>query len=304
MDRKLNIPIELILNVCKDRQTLELLAFRVYLMLIYNNATMYYVSVEKVQKLMKCDKPTAERLLRMAKNSTWFAYNYNRNSLNAKSMKSKRVIQLSNGYSYRSDFCYCMSLEYISLNELVKRLRGIVIMMIVVQANREPLCGAQEEIEGYIMVYQATFAKFLGLSCKSVCRLLQHLSEIGWVKKTKQFFCKIPDLKNAAEEEIKEYEKKNHDCHLAVRKSSRYYGRTKSVDFNYYRCFGLGYFVDESFSCRFKNIMWTYAKRINAVKPTEEKADKRIKVTIPEYYDLKFNPNYTQEYIESHYRVA
>lgn len=303
MHRKLNIPINLILNVCKDRQMLELLAFRVYLMLVYNNATIYQVTEEKLQKFLRCDRPTAERLLREAKRSEWFCYNSKRNSLNAKSMKSKWNYVASSGNSYRSDFCYCMDKEYISLNEMVKRLRGIVIMMIIVQANREPSNRASKDIESYILVYQATFAKYLGLSCKSVCRLLQHLSELRWIRKTKQYFHKLKSMKNASSDEIKKYESEHHNCHLAVRKSSRYYCRTKTVDFNYYKCFGLGYSLDESFSRRFRTIMWTHLKRINSEKK-ELNNDKRILVEIPVYYDLLFNPNYPAGYVQEHYRVA
>lgn len=303
MRRKINIPVELILNVCKDRQMMELLAFRVYLMLVYYNATIYNVTAEKIQEKFRCDKPTAERLLREAKRSPWFYYNKRRNSLNALSMKSKGVYVASSGNTYRSDFCYCMDKEYISLNEMVRRLRGIVIMMIIAQAHWEPSNGALRETGTYVLIYQATFAKYLGLSCKSVCRLLQHLSSIGWVHKSQQFFYKLKDLKNASQEDVEEYEKKHHNCHLAVRKSSRYYGRTKSVDFNYYKCFGLGYFIDESFSKRFRNIMWTHFKRVNAEK-VERNNDKRILVSFPEYYDLLFNPNYPKDYVQTHYRVA
>ena len=303
MHRKINIPVELILNVCKDRQMLELLAFRVYLMLAYNNATIYHVTEEKVQKFLRCDKPTAERLLREAKRSRWFSYNIKRNSLNALSMKSKGVYVASSGITYRSDFCYCMDKEYISLNEMVKRLRGIVIMMIIVQANREPSNGAKKDIESYALIYQATFAKYLGLSRKSVCRLVQHLSEIGWVRKTKQFFHKLKSLKNATSDEVEKYESEHHNCHLAVRESSKYYNRTKVVDFNYYKCFGLGYCLDESFSKRFRTIMWTHFRRVNSEKK-ELNEDKRILVDFPVYYDLLFNPNYPAGYVQEHYRVA
>lgn len=303
MHRKLNIPVELILNVCKGRHSLELFAFRVQLMLVYKNATMYDVTEEKIQAKFKCDKTTAERLLTEAKRSPWFYYNKKNNSLNALSMKSKGVYVASSGNTYRSDFCYCMDKEYISLNEMVRRLRGIVIMMIIAQACWEPSKGASQETGTYVLIYQATFAKYLGLSCKSVCRLLQHLSSIGWVHKTQQFFYKLKKLKNATEEEIKEYEKKNNNCHLAVRKSSRYYGRTKSVDFNFYKCFGLGYSIDESFSRRFRTIMWTHSKRVNAEK-VELNMDKRILVTFPVYYELLFNKNYPKDYVQTHYRVA
>ena len=303
MHRKLNIPIKLILNVCKDRQALELLAFRVYLMLAYQNATMYDVTEEKVQKFLRCDRPTAERLLRQAKRSKWFNYHAKRNSLNALSLKSKGIHVASSGNIYRSDFCYCIDKEYISLNEMVRRLRGIVIMMIIVQANREPLNGAKQDIEGYILVYQATFAKRLGLSCKSVCRLLQHLSKIGWIRKTKQFFFKLKSLKNASSDEVEKYEAEHNNCHLASRKSSRCYRRTKVVNFDYYKCFGLGYSVDESFSKRFRIIMWTHLKRVNAEKKTLN-VDKRELVEIPVYYELLFNPNYPKDYVQQHYRVA
>lgn len=272
-------------------------------MLVYNNATMYDVTEEKVQKFLRCDKPTAERLLREAKRSSWFCYNTKRKSLNAKSMKSKQVRVASSGSSYCSDFCYCMDKEYISLNEMVRRLRGIVIMMIIAQANREPSNRANQEIESYALIYQATFAKYLGLSCKSVCRLLQHLSEIGWIKKTQQYFFKLNSLKNASIDEVKKYESEHHNCHLAIKKSSRYYGRTKSVDFNYYKCFGLGYSLDGSFSKRFRTIMWTHYKRVNAQK-MELKKDKRILVDFPVYYELLFNPNYPPGYVQEHYRVA
>ena len=218
-------------------------------------------------------------------------------------MKSQDKKYSENGFEYRSDFCYRMDLDYISLNEMVKRLRGIVIMMIIVQASREPLIGAESETESFILIYQTTFAKYLGLSNKSVCRLLQHLSSIGWVHKTKQYFYKLKDLKNASKEKIEEYEKANHNCHLAERVSSRYYGRTKSVDFNYYKCFGLGYSIDESFSKRFRNIMWTNERRVNSETQTPS-SDKRTLLSIPEYYDLMFNPNYTAEYIQEHFRVA
>lgn len=303
MHKKFNIPVKPILNVCKDRQMLELLAFRVYLMLVYNNATMYDVTEEKVQKFLRCDRPTAERLLIKAKISPWFCYNTKRKSLNAKSMKSKWNHVASSGNSYRSDFCYCMDKEYISLNEMVKRLRGVVIMMIIVQANREPSNGAKQEIESYALIYQATFAKYLGLSCKSVCRLLQHLSEIGWVRKTKQFFHKLKSMKNATSEEIEKYESEHHNCHLAVRKSSRYYRRTKTVDFNYFKCFGLGYCLDHSFSKRFRTIMWTHLNRVNAEKK-DQNNDKRILVDFPVYHDLLFNPSYPPGYVQEHYRVA
>jgi hypothetical protein len=272
-------------------------------MLAYDNATMYHVTEGTVQKFLRCDKPTAERLLREAKRSRWFCYNSKRNSLNAKSMKSKWNYIASSGNSYRSDFCYCMDREYISLNEMVKRLRGIVIMMIITQANREPSHGANKDIESYALIYQTTFAKYLGLSCKSVCRLLQHLSKIGWVKKTKQFFHKLKSLKNATSDEVKKYESEHHDCHLASRESSRYYSRTKVVDFNYFKCFGLGYSLDESFSKRFRTIMWTHIKRVNSEKK-ELNEDKRILVDFPVYYDLLFNPNYPAGYVQEHYRVA
>lgn len=303
MSRKVNIPVELLLEVVKSRKDLELLALRVFMMLAYKNATMFDVSAEKISKRLWCDKPTSERLLSVAKKSPWFLYNKRRNSLRALTMKSQDKKYSENGFEYRSDFCYRMDLDYISLNEMVKRLRGIVIMMIIVQASREPLIGAESETESFILIYQTTFAKYLGLSNKSVCRLLQHLSSIGWVHKTKQYFCKLKDLKNASQEKIEEYEKANHNCHLSERISSRYYGRTKSVDFNYYRCFGLGYSIDESFSKRFRNIMWTNERRVNSETQTPS-SDKRTLLSIPEYYDLMFNPNYTAEYIQEHFRVA
>lgn len=303
MHRKLNIPIGLLLEVVKNRKDLELLALRVFVMLAYKNATIYNVSAAKISKMFKCDKPTSERLLCAAKHSSWFAYSSNKNSLRALSMKSRNVKHAKSGMSYTSDLCYCMDLDYISLNEMVKRLRGIVIMMIIVQATREPSKRAKSETESFILVYQATFAKYLGLSTKSVCRLLQHLSNIGWVDKTKQYFYKVKELKNAPEEKIKEYEKKNQNCHLAVRESSRYYCRTKTVDFNYYKCFGLGYSVDDSFSRRFRTIMWTHKKRVNAVKNTQYE-DKRILVSIPEYEELLFNHNYPLDYVQQHFRVA
>jgi hypothetical protein len=273
------------------------------MMLAYKNATIFNVSADKISKVFKCDKPTSERLLSAAKQSIWFSFNQRNNSLRALSMKSQIEKYTEKGMAYKSDFCFCMELDYISLNEMVKRLRGIVIMMIIVQAAREPSSGAKSETESFILVYQTTFAKYLGLSNKSVCRLLQYLSSIGWINKTKQFFYKLKNLKNATEEQIKEYEKNNFNCHLAVRKSSRYYGRTKSVNFNYYRCFGLGYSVDDSFSNRFKTIMWTHVTRLNA-KKNKQKSDKRILVSFPEYYNLLFNPNYPANYVQEHYRVA
>lgn len=303
MHRKLNIPVDLILRVCQDRRSLELLAFRVYLMLYYKNATLFKVDEEKVMGFLKCDAPTAKRLLNDAKNSSWFRYNERRNSLCATSLKSQVIRVASNNMEYRSDLCYRMDREFLPLNEMVRRLRGIVIMLIIIQASREP-SERPSEISGCaIMIRQATFANYLGLSCKSVCLLLKHLADIGFIHKTTQYRKEIKELRNFAadDERIRKYNEE-HQCNLAPYKHSRYYCRMKSVDVRWYQCWSLGYSVDDCFSKKFRSIMWTHRSRTKK-KVTQEKKDSRTLISIDEMRELIFHSDYSIEYIHAHYRT-
>lgn len=260
MHRTLNIPVDLILQVCKDKRQLELLAFRVYIMLVYKNATIFSVSAERVKELMRCKINEAERLIADAKQSKWFSYNERRNSLRALSMKSLVEKLSRNNKVYRSDFCFKMTGEYISLGEMVKRLRGVIVMLTIIQSSRgKSPSGAKQEIAPYIMVYQMTFGKKLGLTQGTVSKLVSYLSKIGWLNKTHQYFEKVSKLRNSSEEDRAEFKANHHNCNLSVRSSSRYYCRVKVTDYNYYRCYGIGYQAADRFEENFRHRIWTHS---------------------------------------------
>lgn len=259
----MNIPIELLLAECKDKRRLELLAFRVFVMLVYKNATIFDLSPEKVAWMLRCKVKVAERLIADAKKSGWFSYNSRRNSMRALSMKSEVVRIAKNNKEYRSDFCFLMRKRYISLAELVKRLRGIIILMVILQAQgKQSPKGASAESLYYIMVYQNTFAQKLGLTQGTISKLIKYLTKIRWIEHTEQVFYKA--LTRADHEAAEEYRRNHHNCTLMQRSSSRYYCRTKSVTYNYFGCFGLGYRAADWTKEAFRHIIWTHSKRLNA----------------------------------------
>lgn len=251
----------MILQVCKDKRMLELLAFRVYIMLVYKNATIFNLSVEKVKELMRCTTPEAERLIEDAKQSEWFSFCKRKNSLRALSMKSQVEKLAKINLSYRSDFCFLMTGEYVSLRDMVKRLRGVIIIMIIMQASGKPsLNGANKESLPYIMIYQMTFGNKLGLSQGAVSKLVTYLNKIGWLDKTTQAFRRIKELRNSSEEEREEYRKNHHNCSLRKKTSSICYQKSKVVSHNYFSYYGLGYMASPRFDKCFRNRMWTHSK--------------------------------------------
>lgn len=214
---------------------------------------------------MRCPINKARQLIRDAKSSDSFSYSKKRNSLRALSLKSK-VWRLSNSKiypEYRSDFCFLMNKRFSTLNEMVKLLRGIVVMMVVTQAKGRPYKnGAFRESLPYVMVYQTTFANKLGIKQSAVSKLVTYLSNIGWLRKTQQFTYLA--VKNGDYEKAEEYSKTHFNCKLRQRCSSRHDGRMKSVSYNYYGQMGLGYQIPDSLREGFRHIIWTHQKYIKA----------------------------------------
>ncbi len=237
------------------------MSFRVYVMTVYKNATIFNLSSMKVSELLRCNLCKAQQLIDDAKSSPWFSYNKRRNSLRALSLKSKVVRFSKRNQPYRSDFCFKYKKRYVSLSEMFKRLQGILSMMIVLQASGEPSKnGATKESHPYIMVYQKTIGNVLGISKGTVSKLMAYLSDIGWISKTKQAFYIV--VKNGDYKKAEEYSQSHYNCKLMQRSSSRHDSRTKCVTYNYFGCFGLGYHVSDTMRSAFRHIIWTHSKRV------------------------------------------
>ena len=228
----LNIPQRMLKRYVSKEEEYLLLCMSVCIKLNYEDSRMSNVTVEKIRKLLGCEKTLACKLLRMAKNDKFlFTYNAEDKSLTANNFKKRYTRKSTDKYG-RDIWCISVvqlkrfninpttnekeKIHY-TLRKVAKELRKLLAIHTIGIAERKDKY-VKDKVNLFKRETMLTHKKLcviLGLcNTKAVYRLIRELMQEGRITRVKR--CELRFIGNYRSEGEETINEKCHGIHTTV----------------------------------------------------------------------------------------
>lgn len=206
---RINIPVSLIRRLRSDRTSVEMLVCAVMIKREYQNSVLYGLTPYRVSKFFHVSYAKARKLIVAFKESDLFTYNEEKDTLFAKSFKSREKVVYgwrgTNKYEAFADYCYKMQMSgEINLRYAVRELRKILILNVINAVERtrgddfKSLHSGSNRVTKLpksSAIPQRQLGVSIGMSRSSAARYVNELVSDGRVSKTQMVAeCVIPAL--------------------------------------------------------------------------------------------------------------
>lgn len=229
MHKIINIPVGLIKR-CKNegKTSLEMLACAFRIKALYQNSTMYNVTVTNVMKTFGVSYKKALKLMDTFDTSCLFVYNKEKRCLHAKTFKDKTIKTFGHKtykkYQAQSDFCWKMQVTDEPLRMITRALREVLTINAIAACERDDSIvrhkkhSVTKPVTSKAMT-QRKIASIIGLSRSSACRYTKRMIDDNRIDKSKVIAeCVIPIYNDDTQAE---YSKTHPNSHIHVWHNTR-----------------------------------------------------------------------------------